>query len=192
MYTELVFLLDKSSSMAHLWKETIDGFNRFLNEQKSLPGNAKFTLILFSTKSEMIYNSLNLQEVPEIDNKVYVPDGFSTAYLDAMGLAIDNVGIRLANTAKINRPAKVIFVTLTDGLENDSKTYSRQNILEKVTHQTDKYKWEFLFMGANMDAVEEGMSMGFASSNTMNFTADSAGVKSAYSITSKRISESRT
>lgn len=192
MFDLIVFLLDKSASMESLTSDTIGGFNRFLAEQKALPAEAKFTLVLFATNSELIYNNKNLQNVPSLDEKLYVANGMSTAYLDAIGQAIDETGAYLAKMKEHNRPRKVIFVTLTDGMENASREYSRDDILERITHQTNKYNWEFIFLGANMDAVKEGTSLGVSAGNSINFVANAAGVRSAYSQTSQRVSQSRT
>jgi hypothetical protein len=146
--TEIAFILDRSESMGAVADEAIREFNSFLEDQKKEPGNCRFTLTLFNDEPLVEYDRKNLQEIPELHRKAYMPCG-TTALLDAIGRTVDDLSQRLANTPEQDRPRKVTVVVLTDGLENASKKYSKVVVLEKIQQQRDKYSWRFLFLAAN-------------------------------------------
>lgn len=153
-YCEIVMILDESGSMSDCKSDTIGGVNEFLNNQKRIKGKVNVTLIKFSDYYRIINNATDLDQVAYLDEGNYIPSN-TTALLDAVGKTINSTGARLENMAEKERPEKVIFVIITDGLENASREFSRRQVFEMVSHQRDKYKWEFIFLGANIDAWGE-------------------------------------
>ena len=149
--TELVFILDRSGSMAGREQDTIGGFNGMIEKQKALAGEARVTTVLFDSVSKVLYSRASLRDVKPLTEKEYYARG-STALLDAVGTAIDVVGAQLRDTPEAERPAKVIVIITTDGAENASREYSLEEVKEKIAHQKEKYSWEFLFLGADIDA----------------------------------------
>lgn len=179
-FTSINVIIDRSSSMSHLTAETISNFNKFLAEQKAEPGEATFTLCTFSTDHTLVHDCLALNLVPELNNETYVARG-STALYDALGDTINAVGARLAAMPEEERPSKVIFLIITDGEENSSRRFTNAQVKSMVSHQRDKYKWEFVFMGANIDSIAAGASIGVSVQNTFNYISDSTGTKQLYS-----------
>lgn len=177
--SELVCVMDRSGSMDSIRSDAIGGFNSFLADQKRGPGDARLTLVLFDHEYQVRYDNAPIEGVQPLDGESYVPRG-RTALLDAVGQAIDSAGQRLADTPEAERPGKVIVAILTDGLENASTYYSRSRIAEMIQHQREIYDWEFLFLGANMDAIQEAQSMSIPDSNAMSFAATGEGVTQAY------------
>jgi len=177
--TEIVAIIDRSGSMSILTNDAIGGFNTFLNEQKKVPGDANFTLVLFDDKYDLVHDGKGINDVPDLNDKTYVPRG-STALLDAIGKTITTVGERLSNTQEDQKPEKVIVAILTDGEENASKEYKRKHILDMINHQRDKYSWEFIFLAANQDAIQEGMKFGIHAHDSVTWTASSVGVTRGY------------
>ncbi len=178
--TELVFILDRSGSMHSMQEEAIGGFNAFLEDQKKVPGEANMTLVLFDHDYNLIHNGKDLNDVESLCSDTYSPRG-TTALLDAIGRTVDDVGKRLAETPEEERPSKILVAVLTDGLENASKDYKKAKINEMITHQRDEYKWEFIFLGANQDAIAEGSSLGVSKICSMTYDATKAGMKSSLS-----------
>jgi len=189
--TSINVLIDQSGSMAGLASDTIGGYNRFLADQKTVPGEALFTLCLFSSDSRLVHDCEPLAGVPDLSDKTYRPSG-GTALLDAMGSTIEEVGRKLSEMSEDARPSKVIFLIMTDGQENSSTKYSSAQIKEMVNHQTEKYNWEFVFMGANIDSFTEGANLGVAVNNTMNYSATPAGTKGLYKSVSDGLRSYRT
>ncbi|MFW9872522.1 MAG: hypothetical protein ACFFG0_05415, partial [Candidatus Thorarchaeota archaeon] len=148
MKCEIVCIIDRSGSMASIAKDAIGGFNTFLEEQKKVKGEATLTFIQFDTDYEIIHENKPLFDVPKLNESTFQPRG-ATALLDAVGKTIDSVGKRLSNMQENNRPEKVIVAILTDGEENSSKEYTLSKVREMITHQRDKYQWEFIFLAAN-------------------------------------------
>lgn len=165
--TEIAVILDESGSMNEIKSDTIGGFNSFLKVNRDLPGEAKLTLVKFSTNYNIVYNGINIKEASDLNQSTYYPSGM-TSLLDAVGKAIDEIGGRLSKTTEEERPEKVLMVIITDGEENSSREYSLESIKEKITHQKDKYNWEFVFLGADQDAWSNGGSMGISSSASFN------------------------
>src|SRR5271166_2365178 len=166
-FTSINVIIDASGSMQHLTHDTIGSFNGFLAEQRAVPGEAAFTLCKFNTDYCLVHDFVKLASVPALDTTVYAPEG-GTALLDAMGTTIDSVGSKLAAMPEEERPSKVIFLVITDGHENSSHRYTSAQIKEMVEHQKDKYNWEFVFMGANIDAIAAGTNLGVSMQNTLN------------------------
>lgn len=189
-FTSINVLIDSSGSMAHLTKDTIGGFNSFLVEQKAQPGTAMVTLCTFSTTVQPIHDCVDLQSVPNLTTDTYRAKG-GTALLDTMGLSITKVGNKLAAMPEEERPSKVIFLIITDGEENSSKEYVLQTVKDMVSHQREKYNWEFVFIGANMDAISAGANLGVATNNSLNYEATMDGTKKLYQGLSKGISDYR-
>lgn len=171
--TEIVCILDKSGSMNSLRSDTIGGFNSFIDQQKKLPGDAYVTLALFNGSYEIAHDHIKLVDLPELDESTYIPDGY-TALFDAVGRTITNIGERLSATDESERPEKVIVTIITDGHENASSDYTKTRIKEMIEHQTSVYSWEFLFLGANIDAATEAESIGISRTKSVTFGANSA------------------
>lgn len=188
--TEIVFVLDRSGSMQTMVEPAITGFNRLLREQQEAPGCARFTLVLFDDLYEVPFLSLPISEVVELDVTTFVPRG-STALLDTIGRTIDKLGKKLQHTPEADRPQQVIIAILTDGEENASVRYSWQDIAQRIRHQTEKYQWQFLFLGANQDAIATADRMSIQSSNTANFAANNQSYTAAKGALSRKMSAVR-
>jgi uncharacterized protein YegL len=178
--TAIAVIIDQSGSMASLQKDIIGGYNTFLKEQKAVSGEATLTLTLFSDHTTIVHDNLPLSEVPELTEATYRPSG-STALLDAIGKTVDTMGRKFASMKEEDRPSKVIVLIMTDGEENASTAYKHAQIKEMVSHQQDKYNWQFVFVGANIDSFSVGTSFGVAAHSTYSYTANSIGTKSLYS-----------
>ena len=189
-FTSVNVIIDKSGSMAGLTTDTIGGFNTFVADQKNVPGDVAFTLCLFSTTYQLVHDAVELASVPNLNDKTYRTGG-GTALLDALGTTIDNVGNKLAAMSEEERPSKVIFLIITDGEENSSRKYNLDQIRSMVTHQRETYSWEFVFMGANIDAISAGTSLGIAATNSVNYSASSIGTKALYSNVSRSLGSYR-
>ena len=171
---ELAFILDRSGSMERIAGAAIEGFNHFLREQQITPRQARLTLVLFDDEYLVPASSLPVAEVLPLDSTTYVPRN-TTALLDAIGRTIDELGQRLAATPEPERPGKVIVAILTDGLENASRHYTWLDIATRIRHQTDVYRWEFLFLGANQDAIATAALLHIAAANATSYQADNIG-----------------
>lgn len=178
-FTSINVIIDRSGSMGHLAKDTIGSFNGFLAEQKAVPGEAVFTLCTFADKHTLVHDFAALSSVPDLNSKSYQPSG-GTALLDAMGSTINMVGTKLAAIPEEARPSKVIFLIITDGEENASHEFNRHQIKSMVEHQSSVYSWEFVFMGANIDAIATGAALGVSQQNTLNYDATGVGVRDLY------------
>ena len=175
--TEIVFILDRSGSMAGLENDTIGGFNGFVKKQAQA-GQTSLTTILFDDKYETLHNGIDAGKAALTDKEYYTRG--CTALLDAVGKTIKDVRKRLKKTPEASRPGKVIFVITTDGLENASRKFSYDEIKKMITRQTEKYGWEFIFMGANIDVAKEGSRMGIRADHSVAFCASPAGVNAMY------------
>jgi len=152
--TEIAIILDESGSMESCKTDTIGGFNEFLNTQKKIKGDVNITLIKFSDYYKVINDATPINHISNLNDNNYTPY-YSTALLDAVGKTINNIGKRLSETSEDNRPEKVMVVIITDGYENSSKEFSKKEVFDMVTHQKEKYNWEFIFLGANISAWGE-------------------------------------
>ena len=188
--TEIVCIIDKSGSMDSVRKDAIGGFNSFIDSQKKVPGDAVLSLILFDTAYEVCYEGKNIQEVLDLNDASYVPCG-CTALLDAVGKAINSTGTRLSNMPEQDRPSKVIFVILTDGEENSSREFTKARINNMITHQKDIYKWEFIYLAANQDAIQEAYKIGIAASQSFTYAGTAQGTRHVYDVISGTVSNYR-
>lgn len=175
----IAVIIDMSGSMGPLTNDTIGGFNKFLEEQKSVPGEAIFTLCTFNTKTNFVNSFVKLGDANSLSKESYVPSG-GTALLDAVGTTINLVGKNLESMKEEDRPSKVIFLIMTDGEENASREFSLKSIKDMIEHQKEKYNWEFVFMGANIDAVSTGKSLGISGFNSLTYISDSSGTEAIY------------
>lgn len=177
--TEIVFILDRSGSMGNITDDTIGGFNSFIMSQMEQEGEALLTTVLFDNNCEILYSGKNIKDVPELTSKQYYVRG-TTALYDAVGQTINAVGYRLSKTSEDKKPSKVLFIITTDGYENASKVFNLSQINEMITHQKEKYNWEFMFLGANIDSMETAESFGIDVSNASNYSANSVGTDSLF------------
>jgi Mg-chelatase subunit ChlD len=170
--THIAVLLDRSGSMEAVKDETISGFNYFLKEQKAAGDNASFTLVQFDSEStDVVHEARPVRDVPHLNGDTYQPRG-STPLLDALGETINSTGRTLAAIPDTNRPDKVVFVVITDGEENASHKFTKSQVKEMIDHQTEKYNWQFIYLGANQDAFAEAGAVGIAMATAANFDAD--------------------
>lgn len=172
--TLIVMLIDASGSMAMVKQATIEGCNSFLDSQRNLPGECYFYLSLFNDDVDNVCQPTLINEFKGLDDKNYNCIG-ATALLDAIGQTISDVGHILSTTDEQNRPSKVIFVIQTDGQENTSKKYKYPMIADMVKHQTEKYGWNFVFLGANQDAIASAAMFGVNAGSALSYTASPAG-----------------
>ena len=189
-FSEIICIIDRSGSMHSIKSDAIGGFNTFLEEQKKLPSEATLSLVLFDNEYILVHDCQPLPEVVSLNETSYQPRG-STALLDAIGKTIDDVGARLAKTPEPERPSKIIVAILTDGLENASRKYSHEKVASMIKHQQEAYKWEFFFLGANMDAVNVASSMNIDADRAVQFEATAAGTQVAYQNMSRFVGKSR-
>ena len=187
--THIAVLLDRSGSMGSVKGETISGFNYFLKEQKQAGDNASFTLVQFDSQStDVVHEAKPVREVPDLNEDTYQPRG-STPLLDALGHTINSTGRTLAAIPEANRPDKVVFVVITDGEENASHTFTKTHVKQMIDHQTAKYNWQFVYLGANQDAFSEADAVGIAMGNAANF--DTARMEMAFAGTSANVASYR-
>jgi len=177
--TELVFILDRSGSMGGLENDTIGGFNSMLLKQQAEPGECRITTILFDHKYDVLHDRIDIKAVSPITDKEYFVRG-NTALLDAVGRTINKIGSVQRNTAEDYRAEKVLFVITTDGLENASREFDYDKVKSMIEHQKSKYSWEFIFLGANIDAVDVANRFGIARNRAQNFHNDSEGIAMNY------------
>lgn len=177
--TEMVFIIDKSGSMEGLEKDTIGGFNSMLKEQQAVEGEAVITTVLFDNRYELLYDRIDIRAVSPLTEKNYTVGG-NTALLDALGKTICKIRDVQEHTAENYRAEKVLFIIITDGEENASHEYSAERIKTRIEYQKQKYGWEFIFFGANMDAVMEAGKLGIAADRAQNYCADAVGTSVAY------------
>jgi len=189
-FTSINVVIDRSGSMQRLTSDTIGGFNQFLSDQRDVPGEAVLTLATFSTDYTLVHDCKVLADVADLDATTYRASG-GTALLDALGKTINSVGVKLAAMEEDERPSKIIFLVITDGEENSSVEFTKEQIKSMVEHQQNVYKWEFVFMGANIDSMAEGASLGIAQHNTMDYMATPAGTRGLYHDVSKSMRKYR-
>ena len=188
--TELVFILDRSGSMAGLEGDTIGGFNAMVENQKKEPGTALLSAVLFSDRSEVIYDRTDIQKVEPMTDRQYCVGG-CTALLDAIGEAVRHIANIHKYAREEDRPGKTIFVITTDGMENASRRYTYDEVRKMVEHEREKYGWEFLFLGAHMDAISAARRFGIRSDRAVRYECDSAGTALNFSVVGQTIAKAR-
>ncbi len=181
--TRIAIVLDRSGSMESVRAATIAGFNEFVEGQKAAPGTATLILNQFDDVFETVFDC-PLQSVPPLTPETFQPRG-TTALLDAMGRTIDELGAKLAALPDQDRPGKVIVVIVTDGQENASLQYSTQQVNQKITHQREKYGWDFIFLGANQDAITSAAQFGIQSNAALTYAATPAGTRASFAAASR-------
>lgn len=188
--TEMVFILDRSGSMSGMEGDTIGGFNSMIQRQRAEEGEALVSTVLFNTVTEVVHDRVDIKDVRLMTGRDYVPGG-CTALLDAIGGAIHHIG----NVHKYARPEdvpeKTLFVITTDGLENASRKYSAEKVRQMIQRQKEKYGWEFLFLAANIDAIETARHFGIDEDRAVDFHCDSEGVMLNYATVSDAVSQVR-
>lgn len=184
--TELVFILDRSGSMAGLEKDTIGGFNSMLEKQRKEPGDAVVSTVLFDNEIEVIHDRVAIADVPNLTDEEYYVRG-CTALLDAVGGAIHHIGNVHKYARKEDVPEKTLFIITTDGLENASRRYTYDKVRRMIERQKKRYGWEFIFLGANIDAAAEARRFGIDEAMAANYHCDEAGTALNYQVISETI-----
>jgi uncharacterized protein YegL len=183
--TEIVFVLDRSGSMQDIAKDMEGGFNEFIKQQKTVPGECSVTLVQFDTEYEVVYAGTALDKVPALKLE---PRGM-TALLDAVGTAVQTTGLRLSLLPENQRPSKVIVVVLTDGQENSSKEYTSARVADMIKLQREKYQWDFVFLGADLNAIEVAAKLNI--NNAAVYHANAVGSVQAFNSVSNAVGASR-
>lgn len=176
--TEIIFVIDKSGSMSHLAGDTIGGFNGFIKSQQALEGKAILTTVLFDTTWKILHDGIDINEIKPMTTSDYIASG-GTAMLDAIGEIINKVQDR-HDELGTEKPDSVIFVITTDGEENSSRNFNKSQIEKMIKHQTNGHGWEFMFLGANMDAVKEAESIGISSNRSVTYDYSAKGIDAVY------------
>ncbi len=188
--TEVVFILDRSGSMSGLEADTIGGFNSMIQKQKKEEGEAYISTILFDDQSEVLYDRVPVGKVEPMNDSQYYVRG-CTALLDAIGGAIHHIANVHKYAREEDRPEKTLFIVTTDGMENSSRQYSYNKVKKMVQKEKEKYGWEFLFLGANMDAVKVAGRFGIGADRALNYQCDSRGTALNYKVLSETVSAVR-
>lgn len=184
--TELVFIIDRSGSMSGLESDTIGGFNSMIRKQKQAEGEALISTVLFDNVSEVLHDRVNVKDIQSMTEHDYTVRG-TTALLDAIGGAIHHIGNVHKYARQEDVPEHTMFVITTDGMENASRYYSSDKVKKMIERQKVKYGWEFLFLGANIDAVETASHFGIGADRAVNYNCDSEGTALNYEVVSDAI-----
>ena len=188
--TEIVFILDRRGSMAGLEDDTIGGFNAMVEKQKKEQGEALLSAVLFSDGNQVVYDRVDIQKVEPMTDQQYRVGG-CTALLDAIGGAVHHIANVHKYAREEDRPAKTIFVITTDGMENASRAYTYDEVQRMVKHEQEKYGWEFLFLGANMDAISAARSFGICPDRAVRYSVCGEGTELNYRVVSETVSRVR-
>ena len=188
--TEMVFILDKSGSMAGLEADTIGGFNAMIERQKQANGEARVSTVLFSTQSTVIHDRVDLRKIEPLTRRQYFVGG-CTALIDAIGGAIHHIANVHKYAREEDRPEHTVFVITTDGMENASHRYSAERVKEMIRHEKEKYGWEFLFLAANIDAAETARTYGIDADHAVDYIPDGCGTSVVYETMNNAIHSAR-
>lgn len=189
--THICMILDRSGSMETCAESTIEGFNSFLAEQKDKPGEATVSLYQFDHEYQTVFENRSIEDAPNLTGSTFQPRGLTALY-DAIGTTINNVGKQLAALRDEERPGKVIVVIITDGYENRSQEFTADQINDMIDHQESKYNWEFVFVGANQDAIATAGQLGIHHNNALTYGATQKGTQSAFQAISANTTKYRT
>lgn len=190
MLTEIVFILDRSGSMSGLEKDTIGGFNSLIDKQKQEKGDAIISTVLFDHEQEVLHDRKDLMNIKPLTEKDYYVRG-STALLDAIGNAIHHIGNVHKYARKEDVPNKTLFIITTDGMENASRKYTYEKVNKMIKRQQEKYNWEFIFLGANIDAIAVASKMGISEERAANFICDEKGTELNYQVLNEAVAQVR-
>lgn len=188
--TELVFILDRSGSMSGLEADTIGGFNSMITKQKKGEGEAIVSTVLFDDQAEVLHDRIDIDKIELMNDQQYYVRG-CTALLDAVGGAIHHIGNVHKYAREEDRPEKTLFIITTDGMENSSRRYDYDRVKNMVERQKERYGWEFIFLGANIDAVEVAGRFGIKANRAVNYECDSDGTKLNYDVLSETVTRMR-
>ncbi len=188
--TDITIILDRSGSMGDVKDDTIGGFNNFVEEQRKVEGEAALSLVQFDDQYEVVYIDKDINSADKLTENTFQPRGM-TALFDAVGRTINSVGQRLAGLSEEEKPDKIVFVILTDGFENASQEFQASKISEMINHQRSVYKWEFMFIGANQDAVLSAKEIGIKPSYALTYAANARGTNKAIRTMSSKIRQFR-
>ena len=188
--TELVFILDRSGSMGGLERDTIGGFNSMIEKQKNTEGEAFVSTVIFDHETEVIHDRKDIKDIEPMTNEQYFVRG-STALMDAVGSAIRHIGNIHKYARSEDVPEHTLFVITTDGMENASRRYSPAMVRDMIKRQKEKYGWEFLFLGANIDAVEAASHIGIEANRAVTYRSDSVGTQLNYRVISEAVTNLR-
>jgi hypothetical protein len=188
--TDITIILDRSGSMESVKQDTIGGFNSFLSEQQKVEGEASLSLVQFDDQYEVVYEDRDIDAAGRLTESTFQPRG-STALFDAVGRTINSVGQRLAALPEEERPDKVLLVIMTDGFENASQEFTAAKVSEMINHQRSVYKWEFMFIGANQDAVLSAHEIGIPAAASLTYAGNAEGTEIAYSMIAGKIKNYR-
>ena len=188
--TELVFIIDKSGSMGGLETDTIGGYNAMLKKQQAVEGECHITTVLFDNDTELLHDRIDIKAVSPITDKQYSVGG-STALLDAIGSAVHKIGNVQKHTADDYQAEKVMIIIITDGQENSSREYSSAQVKTLIEQKKENCGWEFIFLGANIDAVETARDFGICADRAQNYHADSEGVELNFRVMSETVASFR-
>jgi hypothetical protein len=184
--TDITIILDRSGSMSSVKDDTIGGFNNFLSEQQKVEGEASLSLVQFDDQYEVLYLDKDIQAAARLTEETFQPRGMTALY-DAVGRTVNATGQRLAALPETERPDRVLLVIMTDGFENASREFSGAQIGEMIRHQQDVYSWQFMFIGANQDAVLSAREIGIQEGAALTYAANSDGTQIAYSMIASKV-----
>lgn len=188
--TDITIILDRSGSMSSVKDDTIGGFNNFLSEQQKIEGEAVLSLVQFDDQYETVYLDKDINSAAKLTDATFQPRGM-TALFDAVGRTINSVGARLSALTESERPDKVLLVIMTDGFENSSREFNAAKVGEMIKHQRDVYNWQFMFIGANQDAVLSAQEINIPAAAAITYAANEKGTRVAYSMMAQKIGKFR-
>jgi hypothetical protein len=191
-YTHISVILDRTGSMESIRDDTIGGFNAFLEDQQHQPGTATLTLVQFDTEDpyEIVHHYTPIADIPKLTRKTYVPRA-ATPLLDALGRGINDLEKGILELAEEERPSKVVMVVITDGHENSSEEFKKDQISKMVKERTEKDDWQFVFLGADLDGIDDARASGFVFDSSLLYEKSGKGAREAWASLSKRTSEFR-
>lgn len=177
--THIIFVVDRSGSMSGIASDMIGGYNEFIKKQKEIDGECFVSFYQFDDVYEAVFERVPLSKVKDLDAKTYEPRN-STALYDAIGKTANNYGAYLSSLKEDERPERILFVTITDGLNNASQEFTLEQVRNIIKHQTDDYKWDFVFLGSNIDAWDTGANLGVKGTSTLQFANTKGSVQNAF------------